>query len=279
MLAWADVMQHPDGSIVLFSDSAFGIAPDLDEIWAYAERLDIEWSSSVDELQVLEESGYVRADTESAVLFVDVARIGPDYLPGHAHADTLNFELSLFGERWFVDSGCSTYEVSEERLRQRGTAAHNTVTVDGEDSSEVWSSFRVARRARPSDVKIQSEAGHTNVSAAHDGYMRLKGKVGHHRAFGLSSCHLDIADTLTGSPQSAVANFLLHPEVNAGLQNGKINLVRAGRRAEFTVDGGEVRLEDATWHPEFGLSIPTRRISVLFTQNTLKTAISWDQEP
>ena len=27
---------------------------------------------------------------------------------------------------------------SAERLRQRGTAAHNTVIVDGEDSTEVW---------------------------------------------------------------------------------------------------------------------------------------------
>jgi hypothetical protein len=33
------------------------------------------------------------------VLILDVAPVGPDYLPGHAHADTLSFELSLFGQR------------------------------------------------------------------------------------------------------------------------------------------------------------------------------------
>ena len=78
---------------------------------------------------------------------LDVAPVGPDYLPGHAHADTLSFELSLFGQRVLVNSGTSQYEAGPERSRQRGTAAHNTVIVDGHDSSEVWAGFRVARRA------------------------------------------------------------------------------------------------------------------------------------
>lgn len=49
--------------------------------------------------------------------------MGPDYLPGHAHADTLSFEWSLFGQRVLVNSGTSEYGLSPERLRQRGTTA------------------------------------------------------------------------------------------------------------------------------------------------------------
>jgi uncharacterized heparinase superfamily protein len=67
-----------------------------------------------------------------AVALLDVAPIGPDYLPGHAPADTLSFELSVFGQRLLVNSGTSCYGASLERLRQRATAAHNTVVVDGE---------------------------------------------------------------------------------------------------------------------------------------------------
>ena len=73
--------------------------------------------------------------------------IGPDYIPGHAHADTLSFELSLSGQRIFVNSGISEYGLSEERLRQRQTKAHNTVSVNDLSSSQVWSGFRVAKRA------------------------------------------------------------------------------------------------------------------------------------
>ena len=81
-------------------------------------------------------------------LLLDVASIGPDYLPGHGHADTLSFEMSLFGKRTLVNRGISQYGI-EVRQVERGTAAHNTVVINNENSSEVWSGFRVARRARP----------------------------------------------------------------------------------------------------------------------------------
>ena len=32
---------------------------------------------------------------DKVVAIIDVAKIGPDYLPGHGHADTLSFELSI----------------------------------------------------------------------------------------------------------------------------------------------------------------------------------------
>jgi len=97
----------------------------------------------------LSDSGYIRIQSGDAVALLDVAPIGPDYLAGHGHADTLSFELSLFGQRCIVNPGVSRYGTGAERLRQRGTAAHSTVAVDGQNSSEVWGGFRVARRARP----------------------------------------------------------------------------------------------------------------------------------
>src|SRR5690606_28910828 len=124
------------------------------------------------------ESGYVRIEGACAVVFLDVGRVGPDYLPGHAHADTLSFEMSIGRRRVIVNSGTSVYGVSVERERQRGTAAHNTVVVDGENSSEVWSGFRVARRARPVDLSIKTGNG-VVVECGHDGYYRLPGRPMH----------------------------------------------------------------------------------------------------
>src|SRR5690606_9343789 len=149
MLEWLRAMTHPDGDIAFFNDAAFGIAARRDELRSYAALLNISAPAVADSVRHLHATGYVRAECGPAVLIMDVGEIGPDYLPGHAHADTLSFELSLHGRRVFVNGGTSTYEANAERLRQRGTAAHNTVVVDGQDSSEVWSAFRVARRARP----------------------------------------------------------------------------------------------------------------------------------
>ena len=162
----------------------------------------------------LRDSGYVRLAAGPAVAILDVAPIGPDYLPGHAHADTLSFELSLFGQRVIVNGGTSRYGSGPERLAERGTAAHSTVQIDGADSSEVWGGFRVARRARPFDVQVPTGEGPLQeVSAAHDGYRRLAGRPVHRRTWGLTAGRFVVSDRLDGGFASAVARFHLHPAI------------------------------------------------------------------
>ena len=114
----------------------------------------VSWGFSVsesikEESKSLEQTGYVRLAKEHAVALIDAAPIGPDYIPGHAHADTLSFELSIRGRRILVNGGTSTYQNNLQRHKERSTQSHNTVEVNGRNSSEVWGAFRVARRAKP----------------------------------------------------------------------------------------------------------------------------------
>src|SRR5690606_2250072 len=166
---------------------------------------------SLTPLIALSESGYYRLQNKEAALIVDVAPIGPDYQPGHAHADTLSFELSLFSERLVVNSGTSRYGNDEERQRQRGTRAHNTVTVDGMDSSEVWSGFRVARRAFPTVHALCCNDSISQIEGSHDGYRRLKGRVRHTRRWVLADKYVEIVDVLSGRFTTAEARFHIHP--------------------------------------------------------------------
>lgn len=276
MLRWLRVMTHPDGGIAFFNDAAFGVAPELAALEEYAVNAcgfsPAEGSPVVDvpSLRVqsslvassgsnsltaaspdfgsatiaLPDSGYVRMQAGPAVLIADVGAIGPDYLPGHAHADTLSFEVSLHGRRVIVNSGTSTYDAGAERLRQRGTAAHNTVVVDEADSSEVWSSFRVARRARPANVEWGTDADGTLwLRAAHDGYRRLPGRVLHRRKWRLRPDSLRIIDRLDGRFSGAQARFHLHPDVGPD---------------DVGADLDTLRVEPSTWHPRFGASEPNR---------------------
>jgi uncharacterized heparinase superfamily protein len=174
MLSWLLTMSHPDGAIAFFNDAAWGIAPPNGALLAYASRLGIACGPPSAPICHLPESGYVRMSAGDFVVLADLARIGPDYLPGHAHADTLSFEASFAGQRVFVNSGTSEYGTGTERQRQRGTAAHNTVVVEGRDSSEVWAGFRVGRRARPRNVQVAQYADRLHVEASHDGYRYLK---------------------------------------------------------------------------------------------------------
>lgn len=278
MLAWFSGMVHPDGEIALLNDAAFGVAPRPAELFAYAERLGVKASGIGGGLKHYASTGYVRVRQGDAVAFLDVAPIGPDYLPGHAHADTLTFELSLFGQRVVVDSGTSCYGDSNERLRQRGTAAHNTVVVNGEDSSEVWSGFRVARRAYPRDIFVEESAGVIRVACSHTGYRRLPGKPVHTREWLFKGNSLQITDRISGCFAKAVGRFHLHPdlklECHGGATGGSITFAD-GRKVRFTVAGGRCEGEHTTWHPEFGLTLVNSCLAVEFEAPEVVTVFSW----
>lgn len=254
MLRWLRAMCHPDGEIAFFNDAAFGIAPRPSELIAYAARLNVSVPSEVGGRIWLQDSGYARLSLGRAIVVLDMAPVGPDYLPGHAHADTLSFEMSLGEQRVLVNSGTSCYGTSPERLRQRGTKAHNTVVVNGENSSEVWGGFRVARRAYPLDTDFKEYNG-VEVASAHNGYQRLPGAPIHRRKWRLESTCLIVEDLIDGPHYSAEARFHLHPavEVSPETNDGRgRGVLPDGRVISWRVDKGNSRIEPTTWHPRFG---------------------------
>jgi uncharacterized heparinase superfamily protein len=277
MFNWLRCMSHPDGEVTFFNDSVSGIAPSYVNLLEYAQSLDfknLELPKLT--LNMLDRTGYVRADLAQASLICDVAELGPDYQPGHGHADTLSFELSLFGQRFIVNSGINHYEADDDRLLQRGTAAHNTVEVDNKDSSEVWSSFRVARRARPFDFEIQNDGEFVSICCKHDGYRRLPGKVIHERRWDFSGSSLKVQDLLAGSFSKAVARFHLHPliEINQ-LSLNHCDLCFDGHAVSFTSDGAELRVVSKDYYPSFGLNQETNCIELTFTEKHCIAEISW----
>ena len=145
MIFWLNAMTHPDGNISFFNDAAFGIAVPSSELNSYATKLGHKISSIPEGLTYLEESGYVRVTKGGFTLLIDVAPVGPDYIPAHAHADTLSYEFSSKKQRVVVN-WTSHYYPGSARDFQRGTSAHSTVEVDSMNSTEVWHSFRVARQ-------------------------------------------------------------------------------------------------------------------------------------
>jgi uncharacterized heparinase superfamily protein len=272
MASWLEGLLHPDGDIPFFNDAAFGIAPRPAAILDYAHRLGVSRPIADGASHHFDESGYIALRQHRQVALLDVAAIGPDYIPGHAHADTLSFEWSLFGQRVLVNSGTSEYGVGAERQRQRGTAAHNTVVVNGEDSSEVWSGFRVARRARPINVQMSVSGDSSIARASHTGYRRLRPKVTHTREWRVMPGSLRVTDTLKGHYKQAVAYFYVHPQVAVSASDDGISLLLPnGQQCEMAIPNGEAVIADSTWHPEFGLSQANRRIAVTFSGPVLET--------
>jgi uncharacterized heparinase superfamily protein len=328
MLDWLAAMTHPDGEISFFNDAAFGIAPTLADLQRYADGLaafrqahpspstipattPVNPAGTTDvPCRWLRDSGYVRLAAGPAVAILDVAPIGPDYLPGHAHADTLSFELSLFGQRVIVNGGTSRYGSGPERLAERGTAAHSTVQIDGADSSEVWGGFRVARRARVLGVRVRqgeadlasvSEEGlparpvmvpaapaiaasgtPLQVSAAHDGYRRLPGRPVHHRTWDLTEGRCAVTDAIEGEYLTAIARFHLHPAIRVAMDPGGDGdqasghlYLPGGQHVRWQIAGGAARLVPDAWHPQFGLSQAACCLEIRLASAECRLSLEW----
>ena len=128
----------------------------------------------------LPQSGiYLMADPEtSQQLAIDAGPHGP----GHGHADALSVTLVRHGRHLLMDPGTFEYVGdSGERSYYRGTAAHNTLRVDGLDQAEGVAPFAWGR---PPNVSVERwrVGRHSSLfSGNHDGYSRLLEPVLHRR--------------------------------------------------------------------------------------------------
>lgn len=277
MQTWLDAMSHPDGDIAFFNDAAIGVAPALRELAQYAQRLGFPAVPKKNAAMWLKYSGYARVALADAVLIADMADVGPPYLPGHAHADTLSFELSLGSERILVNSGTSLYGASEERLRQRGTAAHNCVVVDGRNSSDVWSGFRVGKRARPISPSVVMGEKTTTLRAGHDGYRSLPNAPVHWREWTISANTLKVEDEISNPGLSAKAYFHLHPDVAIEMTDsrGGALLLPNGRRLVWRASCLACCLLPSSWHPKFGVTRVSRSIVLSLRKGRSTLTLDW----
>ncbi|MFZ2654919.1 MAG: alginate lyase family protein [Victivallales bacterium] len=258
---------HPDGRIALFNDSALGIYNEPGQLLGYCGRLlERDYSRQDYGCFALPDAGYYGwRDDSGNYLVCDEGKIGPDYIPGHAHADMLSFEMSLAGHRVIVDTGVHDYEVSEARRYFRSTSAHNTVEINGQDQCEMWGAFRVGRRGYPTDVRWQPSAEGFRLEAAHNGYRHLSGAPIHRRIYEWNQADgLKVVDRIESSRVTKVKSRIhFHPDCKVeklteteyeskGENSFKINVLNDCRSY----------LETSGYHPEFGLSIARQTLVV-----------------
>lgn len=208
MLGWLNQVSFSNGEIPMVNDAAAGIAPATGELLAYAGRLKV----SVTGVK-LSQSGYRMFRHPAYELFADLGQPGPDYIPGHAHADIFNFVVNVYQKPFIADTGTSTYIAGSRRSEERSTSAHNTVMVDAQEQSEMWSAFRMGRRSKPVII--------TDESDRCGGYYKTKGYI-HWREFYTTSGSITLIDRVSGKYKEAVAYFHIYPGTVVRMDKGKV---------------------------------------------------------
>lgn len=245
---------HPDGTIALFNDSTYEIAPSPDRLLRYARDVLGYTPSS---RSAFPEAGYYLYRGDDLWMMIDGGPAGPEYLMAHAHADLFSYELSLFERRFIVDSGVYEYSAGPMRQYVRGTAAHNTVQIDGLDQIECWDRFRVARRAAPRDVEWTETEEGAIFEGALDGYQGLIGDdITHHRRVEIDrgARSVRVCDSITGDGEHRVESRIhLHPDIEVHREENVFSLDRGGKKCQIEIERGHARREAGWYCPRFGV--------------------------
>jgi hypothetical protein len=122
-------------------------------------------------------------DTPREVRIVaDAGRLGYLSIAAHGHADALSFTLSAAGEELLIDPGTFAYHTQKQwRDYFRGTSAHNTVRIDGQDQSIGAGNFLWLSHAPVRVLEFAATPELDRLVAEHDGYRRLADPVTHRR--------------------------------------------------------------------------------------------------
>jgi hypothetical protein len=263
-LAW---LRHPDGGLARFNDGGINAADEPSRLLELGARLGVHVDSGPRRGgRYFPASGMVVWHGEPWSVFLDVGPLGPDYQPAHGHADTLSLECSYRGRRLFVDPGTYGYDNDDRRRYDRSTAAHNTVCIDNQDSSEVWHIFRVGSRAYPVNVSVEFTANEVNAIASHNGYDHLPGRPRHTRCLANRNAGpLTIIDRVAGRGNHRMkGGFLLAPEWSAAPTESGWILRNGSEVVRLTVSGPRrlaLATERRAYHPEFGSEIKTTRVT------------------
>lgn len=256
MVHWINSFSFVDKTYGMVNDAAYDIAKPIPVVLDYAAKLGFDITNSTQ----LNESGYRKLIDDNFEMVIDVGDIGPDYIPGHAHSDTLSFVLNYEGNPIIVDTGTSTYEANDRRQLERSTRSHNTVMLNGIEQTEIWGAFRVARRAKASILIDKS----SHVVATHDGYKRLG--LQHTRSIQLKNCVIEITDKLNNAT-FAEAWLHFHPSVELKeFENGRFQA--NGVFIEIS-DFDSIKVESYQFATGFNLLTEAQRLHITFRKSLL----------
>jgi hypothetical protein len=223
MREFGAALARPDGAPALFNDGTVDVPA-------------LELPEPRPGLSVLDESGFVVVRDGPLWLAFRCGVASPRFLPAHAHADALSFQLWWDGRPVVVDPGTFTYEPGAERISSRSTRSHSTVVVDDRDQFRLWGAFRSGPLAKVALRYARENAVEASVV--------LHGRIRHVRRIEWEGSNVSVFDTLEGSGHHRVVS----------------RLVVAPGAPEFglsVIGGGSISVERAWVSERFGERVET----------------------
>lgn len=175
-----------------------------------------------EDVRVFPHAGIVVVRDENSYLAITCGPNGHNGRGGHGHNDKGSFDLTVDGDDFVADGGCSVYTADVSRRNSfRSTYAHSTAWVVGSEQDPLPPGlaglFRHPERARRR-LDVNDDR---SIVCEHNGFGAT-----HRRRFVKSRCRLEIVDELD-TPAQWQVGFNLDPAVTPQLsQSGAVWVAR-----------------------------------------------------
>ncbi|WP_148210185.1 heparinase II/III family protein [Candidatus Korobacter versatilis] len=242
--------------------------------------------------ELLREGGIAVIQADDWKVVMDVGPLGFTTIAAHGHADALSLLLAVKDRYVLVDPGTYAYHSHPEwRAYFRGTAAHNTARVDGQDQSVMRGRFLWDQKANVKVKHFAEEATEICIAAEHDGYTRLSDPVVHRRAVTVKKQErmIEVEDAFECKGDHSIELYwhLVESLTPEALPGGSIRAEGDGVKLDFTFEGqqGDIAIIHGSESPilgwrstEFNVKHPTstvrRSLRIRGTQS-IKTRIQF----
>lgn len=268
--------RHTDKSFALFNGGRTGDEAMADAVLMHA-------NARGRTLRSLPCTGYERMTQGRTVVMVDCGTPPPFPYDDQAHAAPLAFEMVYGKERIFVSCGTHGHD-KDWHSALRGTAAHNTLTIDHRNVCEIKPDGHFARKPRRVSVERQEAQDAILLDMSHDGYLPLNGITHRRRLFLNRQGHMlrgeDNLVCTTGLNRGveAAIRFHLHPRVQVSLiRDGQEALLRlqGGAGWRFFNRGGTLKLEDSLYIGDGAQIAKTKQLVIYGRMESDHACIKW----
>lgn len=265
-------IEEPNGNLPMFNDTSLkypinwkyfkpSILADVSKLKEFI-RIENKIIDKKNDCYNLKESGIIILNSTDFWILSKNSSLGAKDIAGHGHADNLMLLLSLKnGKQIFVDPGIGSYEKGYYRNLFRSTMMHNTVSIERQNSSEVWSDFRVGNEAIPIFHNYNAHNGKINMIGKvelHSGEIHNRNIIIDNNLDSLKI--IDKIRNIVNNPRIYV-NFILHPDIQ--YQNS-IKCVILDNTFELKYKNFDyIVIENVPYSEKWGQITTTNRISFI----------------
>jgi hypothetical protein len=238
---FSQAMSRPDGTVPLLGDSAQNdtyirfdpVQRHYSDLNFWVQRTRPDDIPTQKRLEVFREAGYafLRTADGNLQLAFDCGPLSRCECRNHAHCDALSFELYCHGVPWIIDPGVYfPWPSPGDWTRHfRSTAAHNTLTIDGKEQSELCDTGDVNRAARVRLVQHRETPVEVSVTGECIPYWS-DGTTAHRREISLIfDKQIKIRDDVIGTGDHRLEwTFQFAPEIDVEVQDSSLVTTNAG---------------------------------------------------